>query len=294
VIYAKINEGTNVALNDDLTLYGINANYALDKQTTLEGYFFTKVTDASDTLHVDALTSRTAAQNAAMDTVNTKPDKVHTIGARVVNTSLKNLSYNPALDINAAATRMLKRQAFALEAIATYDLKDIAKIGKYSPSVTGMYIYLSGDNANDKGPEDIKWRGWDPMYENQTVGHLANLIFPLTNAQILSVNGKIKPKEDITLSLDYAYFWLNEAYETDDTIFFNGMNLAGYTMSHNRHLGQELDAKITYDYTEDVQLGLLAGMFLPGSAFQKGTDEDGTSNNRNIANEVIGSMKVTF
>ena len=40
------------------------------------------------------------------------------------------------------------------------------------------------------------------------------------------------------------------------------------------------------DYTEDVQFSLMGGMLFPGNAFDK--------SNRKLANEVIGSMKVTF
>ena len=42
MVYAKIEEG-NVALNNDVTLTGVNAAYELDKATTLEGFFFSKV-----------------------------------------------------------------------------------------------------------------------------------------------------------------------------------------------------------------------------------------------------------
>jgi hypothetical protein len=64
-------------------------------------------------------------------------------------------------------------------------------------------------------------------------------------------------------------------------------------MSNNKHLGQEIDAKLTYDYTEDVQFGLLAGVFLPGAAFVDREDRT-TSTGKSPASEVIGSMKVTF
>ena len=61
-----------------------------------------------------------------------------------------------------------------------------------------------------------------------------------------------------------------------------------YSMNVNKHtLGNEFDANITYDYTEDVQFGLGLGWFVPGNAFDK--DE-----NRKTASQVIGSMKVTF
>ncbi|MBN2830680.1 MAG: hypothetical protein JXL82_00160, partial [Candidatus Omnitrophica bacterium] len=59
-----------------------------------------------------------------------------------------------------------------------------------------------------------------------------------------------------------------------------------YTMTSNKHLGNAIDITATYDYTEDVQLGLTAGWFAPGKAFD--------TSNRRTASQVIGSMKVTF
>jgi hypothetical protein len=57
-------------------------------------------------------------------------------------------------------------------------------------------------------------------------------------------------------------------------------------MNHKKFAGQEIDLTGTYDYTEDVQFKLLAGIFLPGSSFTRNSDA--------TASEVIGSMKVTF
>jgi hypothetical protein len=302
LVWAKVSEGTNT-LNDDTTLLGVNANYALDKQTNLEGYFFGKIKDGA----------ATKANTASItDNVN-KADKVFTLGGKVRNTTLKNTTlslesayqfgtYNPAFDINSNLnlaplySNTAPRSAWALEAMATYDLKDIARIGKYSPSLTGMYIYLSGEDPQQKHGSDT-YHGWDGMYENQTAGHLANAIMGFTNSQIVGLNGKMKPMEDLTLNVEYYYYWLVKGY-TNNTVT-NLVNLKGiagaptYVMSNNKHLGQEIDAKLTYDYTEDVQFGLLAGVFLPGAAFVDREDRT-TSTGKSPASEVIGSMKVTF
>jgi len=299
LVLSKINEGTSVYVNDDTTLYGVNANYGLNKATTLEGYTFAKITDSNST----ALQSP-----ATVFTVRpTKGDKVYTVGGRVKNTSVKNLTaqlesafqfgtYNPQRDINATnvATKTMQRRAWALQALATYDLKDIAKIAKYAPSLSGAYIYLSGDNAKQKSTDKV-WNGWDPMYENQTFGHLVNAIMGFSNSHILGVSGSMKPVEDVTLKVDYVNFWLDKAFRTGDMPNLRGLTGGStYKMTHNKYLGQEVDAKVTYDYTEDVQLGLLAGIFVPGNAFEKHDAASGSVGNRSIASEVIGSMKVTF
>jgi hypothetical protein len=310
-VWAKVTEGTNT-VNDDTTLSGLTANYALRKDTTLEAYGFAKTKDSNST----QFTTAQRATAAALTVSPTKADKVYTVGGRVQNSTIKDLNvslesafqfgrYNPGFDINSAnAALTMKRQAWALEAIATYDLKDtplIAKyISKYSPSITATYAYFSGDNAAQK-TDTKKWRGWDPMYENQTFGHLANAIFDQTNMSLVGLGGKMKPIEDVAVNLDYYYYWLAKAYRGDgtggtaDVIYLkNNASANTYRMTHNRHLGQEVDLKLTYDYTEDVQFSLLTGVFLPGNAFAKGTEVTGTNAGRDAAGEVIGSMKVTF
>ncbi len=58
------------------------------------------------------------------------------------------------------------------------------------------------------------------------------------------------------------------------------------TQLDNMHLGDEVDLTLVYDYTEDVQFGLMAGVFFPGDAFAK--------EERKAATEVIGSITVEF
>jgi hypothetical protein len=99
--------------------------------------------------------------------------------------------------------------------------------------------------------------------------------------------------QDVKLALDYYYLMLNVTYKNATSINPYSVNLSGvagdptYVMAPNKKsLGQEVDLGITYDYTEDVQLGLNAGAFIPGAAFDK--------KNKETAKQVIGSMKVTF
>jgi hypothetical protein len=71
-------------------------------------------------------------------------------------------------------------------------------------------------------------------------------------------------------------------------------------MGGKKTLGQEIDATITYDYTEDVQFALLGGVYLPTSNINTGKRTDttgaitGEEYTRASAAELIGSMKVTF
>ena len=316
-IWSKVGEGS-LAVNDDTDLYGINAHYALDKVTNLEGYFFAKVTQSGSgvwnapwTAFVDPTTNK----------VN-KADQVYAVGGKFDSAAVKNLwlsleaafqfgTWNPSFDINSnynGISTCLQRRAWALEAMAIYDLKDIARIAKYAPSLTASYTYMSGDNASEKASvNSSKWHGWDSMFINQIAGHLATSMFAATNSHIVGLSGKMEPVKDITFNLDYVYIWLDKAYagieNNFDVVNMKGapMNFGSnyYLMTHNRHFGQEIDAKLTYAYTEDVQFSLLGGLFLPGSAFAKNVNPAigltfAAGGNRNVASEVIGSMKVTF
>lgn len=307
MFFAKVEEN-DVTKNDDTNLYGVNAAYTLDKNTTLEGFFFSKVQNvkAAEATHVDTYGSDWTAN------VKDKADTTYAVGGRIVNKTVKNLTvdaqaafqfgtYNPRFDPNARggggrlqSADCGNRRAWGLEAMLDYDLKDIKMISKYAPSISAVYIYLSGASRNRVGTED--YNGWNPMFENQTFGHIANAILSFTNQSIFGMSAKAKPFQDVGLKLDYLGFWANKEYPQDSAYDASGVSLARqYLMNHKSFLGQECDLTLTYDYTEDVQFSLLGGVFMPGSAFSKDVVEKPTAaSGRATATELIGSMKVTF
>ena len=100
---------------------------------------------------------------------------------------------------------------------------------------------------------------------------------------VYNVKGSVKPVEDVTLSANYGYYQLNKSVATI-TSASTGTAMAINTSKKN--LGSEIDLTATYDYTEDVQLGLTGGAFWKGTAFA-GSKGD-------TATQLIGSMKVVF
>ena len=68
-------------------------------------------------------------------------------------------------------------------------------------------------------------------------------------------------------------------FDSNGATYLNATALSGKS-----NLGQEVDITATYDYTEDVQLGLTMGCFAPGDAFH----------NDRMATQAVASMKVTF
>jgi hypothetical protein len=274
---------TNALTKDDQeTLIGMNANYAVSKTTDVEGYFWSR------RIGKDSITA------------GNKQDTTNVAGARIVTKPITNLTYqlesafefgrntvntNTYTDlITAAPSKDLQRRAWALETSATYDFKDYKKIGQYKPTVTALYAYFSGDRGSGSGS---KTNGaWDPMYENQKFGDIANAAFNMSDGHTAGGIVTMKPVDDVMLKGEYYAFWLDKRYADGQQVAVVATDEVA-TMTHKKFVGQELDLSATYDYTEDVQFGILGGMFFTGSALAK-------DNNRNVASEVIGSMKVTF
>ncbi len=322
MIFAKIAEN-NTVLNDDITLSGINANYALDKNTTIEGFFFSKITGTNAAAATNLDLPAPAALAGTFADFN-KADKVFTVGSRVVNKTVKNLtidaqaayqfgSYNPKFDPNALIVNQGVglnqdnagqgiRKAWGLEAMATYDLKDIQKIAKYKPAISAAYVYLSGE-ARDRGG-DKAYGGWDPMFEDQTFGHIINAVMKFTNTSLTGLSLQAKPMDDITAKLDYVTAWFNKGYSDQTLAELSGVsNSRNFNMGKSKHIGQEIDLTLTYDYTEDVQFSLLSGILLTGKSINPGRNINSLATgvpgmahdlNRATATEVVGTMKVTF
>jgi hypothetical protein len=286
VIYAKIdNSGTQKISNDDTNLYGINANYKVSKKLTAEAYWFTR--------------DRGPKQSNPTAKLEKKRDICNTIGARVVVTPVEDLTaqleaahqFGTLVNIASAAAPQVRRDAWALEASLTYNWKKV----KYTPTTTLLYSYFSGDNErNINDPLGSSGHAWDPMFENQKSGDIANALFPQSNVALVGGIIAAKPMTDITLKGEYYAYWWNKAFPqgiggTGATAQqTQAQSLRGdiYTVTQRRFVGQEIDLTATYDYTEDVQFGLMTGWFVPGSTFDK--------RNSATASEIIGSMKVTF
>jgi hypothetical protein len=260
-------------LNQDngQSLVGINANYTVSKMLDVEGYFW----------------QRRIGQKI-ITTIN-KNDITNVVGGRFVAKPMDILTwqlegaYQFGEALNTATNPTLDRRAFAIETAATLDLKHVKTIGKYVPTVTALYAYFSGNRGSGSGTKTAT--GWDPMYENQTFGAIANAEFNQTNSHILGGIVTMKPVNDITLKGEYYAFWWDKRFG-DGAPAVSVATGEILTMTNKKFAGQEVDLTATYDYTEDVQFSILGGMLLPGSSFAKV--------NRNTAGEVIGSMKVTF
>ena len=280
------------------------------------------------------------APTILLNTTTIGDNDVHTIGTHIVTQPLKDLTINAELAFQFGDLRFVEpvmgflyhrhRKAWALQLGADYVFSKV----KYTPTLSLWFTHLSGDKnpinistiidprsggsaflgagnpllplgSNDIGL-DGDYNGWDPMFEDQTIGDIMNAIFPHTNSNSLLLKVGLQPREDIKVNAVYSHVWLAKKLPVNSDIYGpNGVNafgigpasvpLAGlyftgtqtYVLNAGKkQLGQELDLHLTYDYTEDVQFGVDLGWFFPGAVFDGYNDR--------VASQAIGTMKVTF
>jgi len=257
LVYGTVSN-VNTNKSDDSDLFGINAGFDISKKVNVQAYVWDKK-DKSTTGITDS-----------------KNNDVTTVGALVSASLIEDLkaSLEGAFQFGHNRSNSDKdnqHRAFALQGLLDYTFTKV----KYTPMVGIGATYLSG---NSKGHV-----GWDPMFTDQRIGSIAYAILPFTNMTILSAKASVKPMQDVTLSASLEHYMLNKSVSSI-TNSYNNQSMA--INSNKKQLGNEIDLAVTYDYTEDVQLGLTAGTFLKGSAF--------SGNKSDNANQIIGSMKVVF
>ena len=273
--YARVKQETYTVLagnnpisnRNNINLYGVNATYTLNKKVNVSGYYYLK--------------------NDNNTGIGGKSDKVNTIGALISTTPVENLnaSVEAAYQFgrnNVTDATQKKHDAWALQAMADYTF---AKV-KTTPKVGASWTYLSG--AKDGGNGGTTRNGnWDPMFYDQKLNNIVYAILPFSNMNAFNLSASCKPLDDVTLSAVYGYYDVatknNEGFS--GVSYYDGTNTFVNGLSGKKHLGDAIDLTATYNYTEDVQLGLTYGWFKPGAAIDT-KEKD--------ANQLIGSLKVIF
>ena len=181
------------------------------------------------------------------------------------------------------------------QVIASYQ---VPVMQEYKPMLQYVYTYVSGDsNPGDRAyaseSSRNKYTAWDPMFENQAGGTIYNTLFNLSNAHINTVSAQVNPIEDVTAKVSWTNLRLDKglsgnANNTGLTLVQPDGTATG-TMGINvdeKEIGNEIDATLTYDYTEDVQFGANFGWFLPGDLF--------TAANDSVASQAVIHGNVNF
>lgn len=284
VVYAKMRDNviTGGATNDDLDLWGADATYQFSDKwdTMLEGYMWSKINKGTNGVDQAYIKGKT--------------DSVYTYGVRVSTNPMDKINIQEEFAYQAgekyiAAASSRNRQAFASQTCAMY-----TPGWKYEPVFGLVYSYFSGDANRAGNDADKDYRAWDPMFENQTNGSIINALFPQSNCHNIDVSARFTPIEDLTIKAEYVYLMLAKESALSGPMDMNDYDgAAGYTyQADKKPLAQEVDVNLVYDYTEDVQLGLLAGWLWPGKAIAKTTAGD--VKQRSTASEAIATVKVAF
>jgi hypothetical protein len=271
-VYSKISEGP-LNTEDDVDLYIANVNYKFAEYNAVaEGYY------------VGQYDRSTLAGTAGTFDLTTD-----TIGGRVQFDPISQITLGGELayqmgDYRAAlgnATR--DRSAFALDIFGTYRWDNTWK-----PELTLEYVHFSGEENLSATSDGFD--GWNGLYRGRfwtAYADFREFVYATsdpsdqsatTNQQFIQVKGALKPMEDLLLEASITYLWNDE-----DVHVTPGVQTSAV---HDDEIGWEIDVQATYDYTEDVSFGLLAGWFMPGDFYSEPDDETAT--------DLVGSVKVTF
>ena len=273
----------NVNENDDVDLYGINSTWSLGDEynSSLESYFFAKL---------DRSSSVAAAPGSKTDSVYVPGFRVSSNPIEGLMTSLEmawQYGNNAVTGDTAGSRDNLKRDAMGAQVIASYAIPG-ETIKDYTPVVSGSYTYVSGDSnpRNERDPNQPasqnKWTAWDQMFEGQAGGTIYNTLFDLSNAHIYNLGVQLNPWEDVTAKVSWWGIWLDKEFDEganyDVTADFvmrqpDGTTLVPVVAVDERFVGNEIDAELKVQYTEDVELGFMASWFLPGDVFTDRNDE---------------------
>ncbi|NTV28632.1 MAG: alginate export family protein [Candidatus Omnitrophica bacterium] len=275
------NKNTAIAAkgnNDNINLYGLNANYKVGDQmnTVVEGYVFAKMDDSIKTY--------SAADNVKSQDTYVPGLRVSTNPIEGLNVQLEGAYEIGHINNNTYGLTPAQAQqalsAYAFQGIVNYALPVMKDM---KPVVSAGYKYLSGDKVATgvAGVNQKTSHTWDPMFENQDNGRIYDSLgLSNTNVQLAKLGFEIAPMKDVTTALSLSGVWKagKGAYADDAT-------------NSSKYLGSELDADVTYAYTEDVKIGLSAGTFLTGKNFlAPGTSAE---NNKN-ASQLLTSVSVAF
>lgn len=245
-----------------------------------------------------------SASVSTHDTARTyEHNQVATVGGRVAAEPVKSLWVNAEVagqfgqiedTVLAAgqASGTRQRRAMAAQASANYTFTD----APWTPNLGLGWVYYSGaDSGTGVGNErdNDHFNAWDQMYRGSfttaiqdflagtdQAGGLYTTFDPgdtsaATNRHLLYFDVGAKPLQDLALQARYTHAWFAEAPVS----------------GRSKNAGDEVDVQAKWDYTEDVQLGLLGAAFLPGKYYDGAA---AATRGRNTAWEVTGDLSVKF
>ncbi len=290
-VYAKLNEGT-VQGGDDVNLLGVNIGTHFDAMSSeVETYFLNK---------------RDKGNSTTLSSFN-KPGSISTLGVRGSAKPVEGayaygeLAYQfgqRGLDAANILQSGDAQQAWAFDLGVDYTAKGIPM----TPKIGGEWVFWSGKDSKSCAPGTTTTSycggvgGWDPiargyfttaLREFQTASGVAGFYAnsqngtttAATNQNQFALYGSLKPLEDLTIAPRLTWFYLADGIRP--------IGADGTAQTKKRsYAGVEWDTQVTYNYTDDVQFGLIYAIFSPGDVYR-------TPNDAN-AQELISSVSVKF
>lgn len=294
ILYAKVDENA-VNAGDDVNLLGLNLGYKFpDLNGEAEIYWFNK-RDKNQA----GIADTNANQGRGIDGGNDA--NVNTIGLRgsiepVAHlTTFAEVAYQTGdrgVSTSALGTDSEGKAGDALSAwMLNWGADYVWADAQWTPRAGLEWTLYSGDNKTQTAIA-----GWDPMFrgsfstlirEFQNVGlympsqsgatqggTFNALTGSSTNQHALQLRGGLKPLQDLDVGTSWTVFWTDKGIHPVEG------------SKRQSFLGHEWDTKVVYDYTEDVQFGLIYGVLWPGTVFRNPY--------RNTAQELVTSVKVSF
>lgn len=292
-VYAKIAERA-VRADDDVNLMGINVGYVFDEYNAeAEAYYWMQQNRNPGATRDGSFTTR--ADRVSND--------IHTMGMRGSFDPIEDwtialegaLQFGNYLGVNGQVS---ERDRFAYAIDAMVETRVFQDDYAWRPVLSAEYILYSGQTNEGNQAGDVQsngnYTGWNRMYRGkfdtairEFQGSVYNTTQPMTagdtNQHQMLLRATVEPMDSVKVEGVYALFWLYADYAQQNT--------ANAQANSNRFVGQEVDMNVTWDYTEDVQFGLLTAWFMPGDAFSADTQGIGK---KAIATDVVGTVKLSF
>lgn len=266
-LFFLVEDEGDIGARDDVNFYGVDVTYNFNDESSVAAYAIAK--DKSSTSNVSDNKQRLATFGVRGETV--MGDNISLYGEAAFQNG----------DVRESATKHTRKKAYMVDAGLDYNFNNDKE------TVLGLeYIYASGDKNNTDSDDN----SWDKMDGGLELGAIAEcFVDNSSNVQAFRLKGTTKLLDDLTLNGSYQYIRLarsdngNQPSTYDNVAF--GATYTGVD-NDNREFGQEVDLELVFDYTEDVQFGMLSAFFFPGQTF--GSDND------QAASMVNAYMTVSF
>jgi hypothetical protein len=282
LIYIKQDENATGDA-DDRNIWGVNLGTRMDSMNTEVETYFVMLRDKNGV-------APNLDKDGTLYTIGVRGSLQPVEGASLYGELAHQFGEHTTPYDSSAVLTGESQQAWAVNLGGDVGIGEAGKVG-------GEWIYYTGHEAG--GAAQMGWQPIAPSYfptllrsfqtASTGVGLYPNdqtgTTSAFTNQHELALYGSLKPIEDLTVAPRISWFFADQ--EITPVV-----SPAGTTIpKRKRFIGTEIDTWITYNYTDDVQLGLTHGVFFPGNVFKHASI---ATSGRSTAQQVVASVSVKF